>query len=571
MDSSENSSNVRLKSWLQFFFIVAVILLAASAGSVLNLRLDLTEDNRYTLSDPTEVILAGIKNDIFIQVFLDGDIPIPLKRLKRSVREMLDEFRIASGLRIDYEFINPSDGNDVKQRESQYQFLINKGLMPINIQASDAEGGSTRKIIFPGMIINCNGTEVPVNFLKNNQSLSYEQNILHSVEGLEYEMIQTIATITADTVFKVAFIEGHEELPEIETADITRNMARFFTVDRGVIGGKIGILDNYAAVIVAGPEKEISEQDKLVLDQYIMNGGKVLWLFEEVEINQDSLVYGSTMGLYRPLNLEDMLFRYGARVNPAVVQDLECLTIRLMVMAGGTRQQVVNAPWVYYPLLVPASDHPITRNLNRVKGEFTNYIDTVGLDGSIKKKVLLHTSDYSRTLSPPLMISLREAETLPDEMAFSRSNLPVAVLLEGTFPSAFVNRGVGSLTSDQNFTLKKESRETKMIVVADADLIRNEIRRSGMDETPLPLGQDKYTGELFGNRDFILNCLNWMVDDIGIMELRSREMKLRLLNNARVKNEKLQWQLINSLGPVSIVLIAGLAYGYFRRRKYTRY
>ena len=571
MESPENRAGVRLRSWMQFIFIIAALILAASAGSLLNLRLDLTEDSRYTLSVPTKKILADLDNDIFIQIFLEGDIPIPLKRLKRAVKEMVDEFRIASGRRIDYEFINPSGGDDVKQRETQYQNLINKGLLPINIQASDAEGGSTQKIIFPGLIINFNGVELPVNFLKNNWDLSSEQNFLHSVESLEYDLIQTIATITADTVYKVAFIEGHDELPEIETADITLNMARFFTVDRGIIGGKIGILDEYAAVIVAGPEKEISENDKLVLDQYIMNGGKVLWLFEEVAVNQDSLVYGSTMGLYRPLNLEDMLFRYGARVNPGVVQDLDCITIRLMVMAGGTRQQVVPAPWLYYPRLVPSPDHPITRNLNRVKGEFTNYIDTVGLDSSIRKKVLLHTSEYSRTLSPPLMISLKEAETIPDEQVFSKSNLPVAVLLEGVFPSAFTNRPVSSLTGEHNFSLKKESRKTKMIVIADADIIRNEVRRSGMEETPLPLGQDKYTGELFGNRDFLLNCMNWMVDDNGLMELRSRELKLRLLNKARVKNEKLQWQLINTLGPLSIVLFGGFAYTWFRRRKYTGY
>ena len=571
MESSENRSGVRLKSWMQFIFIIAALILAASAGSFLNLRQDLTEDNRYTLSVPTKRILADLDNDIFIQVFLDGDIPIPLKRLKRAVKEMVDEFRIASGRRIDYEFINPSEGNDVKQREKQYQYLINKGLMPINIQASDAEGGSTQKIIFPGLIINCNGIELPVNFLKNNQSLSSEQNFLHSIEGLEYDLIQTIATITADTVYKVAFIEGHDELSEIETADITLNMAKFFTVDRGVPGGKIGILDEYAAVIVAGPEKEISENDKLVLDQYIMNGGKVLWLFEEVAVNQDSLVYGSTMGLYRPLNLEDMLFRYGARVNPSVVQDLDCMTIRLMVMAGGTRQQVVDLPWLYYPRLIPSSDHPITRNLNRVRGEFTNYIDTVGLDASIRKKVLLHTSEYARTLPPPLKISLKEAESLPDEKAFNKSNLPVAVLLEGVFPSAFKNRPVSSLAGEHNFSLIEASRQTKMIVIADADIIRNEVRRSGTEETPLSLGQDKYTGELFGNRDFLLNCMNWMVDDNGLMELRGREIKLRLLNKVRVKNEKLQWQLINTLGPLCIVLFAGFAFTWFRRRKYTRY
>ena len=233
--------------------------------------------------------MSGIKNDIFVQVYLDGEMPIPLKKLKRSVREMLDEFRIASGRKIDYEFINPSEGKDAKKRQAHYQSLINKGLNPINIQAGDAEGGSTQKIIFPGMLINCNGVEVPVNFLKNNPSISYEQNILHSVEGLEYELIQNIATLSSDTIYKVAFIEGHGEIPEIETADLTLNLARFFTIDRGVIGGKPGILDKYAAVIIAGPEKEFNESDKLVLDQYIMNGGKVIWLFDEVAVNADSL------------------------------------------------------------------------------------------------------------------------------------------------------------------------------------------------------------------------------------------------------------------------------------------
>ncbi len=571
MDNREVISDIRAKSWIRFLMIIAGIVLVASAVSLFNLRLDLTEDKRFTLSDPTLDVLEGMKNDIFIQVYLDGEIPIPLKRLKRSVTEILDEFRIASGRKIDYEFINPSDAGDPKERDKQYQYLLGKGLIPIRIQASDQEGGSTQKIIFPGMLINSNGIEVPVNFLRNNQSVSYEQNILHSVEGLEYELIQTISTITSDTICKIAFIEGHDELPEIETADITLNLAKFFTVDRGVIGGKPGILDGYSAVIIAGPEKEFSEADKLVLDQYIMRGGKVLWLYEEVAVNADSLVYGSTVGLYRPLNLEDLLFRYGARVNPAVIQDLECMKIRLMVMSGGQRQQVVTAPWVYYPLLIPAFDHPVTRNLNRVKSEFANYIDTVGLNSLVKKKVLLHSSQYTRTLSPPLMISLKEAETLPDEGAFNKKNLPVAVLLEGVFPSAFVNRPVNKIANGQSFEFRKESVPTRMIVVADADIIRNEVRRTGTEEIPLTLGQDKYTEQVYGNRDFLLNCLNWLVDAKGIMELRSRELKLRLLNRTMVKNEKLRWQVINTLGPVIIVLLSGFIYSYIRRRKYTRY
>ncbi len=275
------------------------------------------------------------------------------------------------------------------QREAQYTALYNKGLNPVNIQAGDDEGGKSQKMIFPGMIVNYNGIEVPVNFLKNNPSLSYEQNILHSIEGLEYEMIQTIATVSSDTIYKVAFLEGQDEFPEIEVADITFNLAKFFTVDRGAINGQPGILDNYAAVIVAGPEKEFSESDKLVLDQYIMNGGKVLWLFEEVAVNADSLVSGETVGLYRPLNIEDQLFRYGARVNPEIVQDIDCMVIRLTVSTGSGQNQIVTAPWVYYPMLNPNQDHPITKNLNRVKGEFVNSIDTVGLDPAIRKTILL--------------------------------------------------------------------------------------------------------------------------------------------------------------------------------------
>ncbi len=348
-------------------------------------------------------MLSGIENDIFVQVYLDGEMPIPFKRLKRSVREMLDEFRIASGRRVDYDFINPSEGSNSKQREALYQSLVAKGLNPIEIQDKDAEGGSSQKIIFPGMIVNYNGIEIPVNFLKNNPTVSAEQNLLHSTEGLEYEMIQPVATLSSDTVYKVAFIEGHDEIPEIEVADLTYNLAKFFTVDRGTIAGNPGILDKYAAVVIAGPEKEFNENDKFVLDQYIMNGGKVVWLIEEVNINSDSLAYGETTALYRPLNIEDQLFRYGARINPVVIQDLDCVPVRMILSTGGTRQQPVSVPWPYFPKLTPCSSHPITRNLNKVRGEFTSYIDTVGLDRNIRKKILLSTSVNTRTISPPFM------------------------------------------------------------------------------------------------------------------------------------------------------------------------
>lgn len=566
----KNGNNLRQRSLTQFLIIAAGVVVTTYFVSFLRIRLDLTEDKRYTLSEPTRRVLGDLKNDIYIQVYLDGEMPIPLKRLRRSVREMLDEFRIASRRKVDFEFINPADTRDAAQREAHYRALYEKGLSPVNIMAGDAEGGSTRKIVFPGMIVNYNGIEVPVNFLKNNSALTYEQNILNSVESLEYEMIQTISTLSSDTIYKIAFLEGHGEMPEIEVADITLSLARFFSIDRGIPGGRPGILDNYAAVIIAGPEEEFSEADKFVIDQYIMTGGKVLWLVEEVDINTDSLAKGTTAALYRPLNIEDQLFRYGARVNPVVVQDLECMIIRLTLMTEGTRQQVVSVPWVYFPLLVPEPGHPVTRSLNRVKGEFVNTIDTVGLDSRIKKHVLLRTSGYARTLQPPFMISLREAEQLPDEREFNRSDLPIAVLLEGIFPSAFRNRITSGLHDIKDLKVKDESIPTKMIVVADADIIRNEVSRSGMSETHLPLGQDKYTGEVFGNRDFIINCMNYLVDDNNLMELRSRELKLRLLDPQRIRKERKKWQLINIAGPVLIVVLAGALNGYLRRRRFTR-
>lgn len=560
---------VKVKSWLRLPVVIASIIIVAYAFSIFRIRLDLTEDKRYTLSDPTREVLSSLKNDIYIQVYLDGDMPIPLKRLKRSVNDILDEFRIESGRKVDFSFINPSKGENDEQRNAMYQSLIKKGLSPTRLQAGDKEGGASQRIIFPGMIVNYNGVEVPINFLRNNPSLTPEQNILHSSEGLEYEIIQTISTISADTVYKVAFLEGQSEIPEIETADITYNLAKYFTIDRGAVGGMPGSLDRYSAVVVAGPSKEFSEPDKFVIDQYIMKGGKVLWLIDEVYVNPDSLALGETAALYRPLNLEDQLFRYGARVNPEIVQDVNCQFIRLKVIGSGGNQQFVPVPWVYYPFLLPSANHPVTRNINKVKGEFVNYIDTVGLDPEISKQVLLSTSEYSRTVTPPLLISLREAERLPDEKDFTRSHLPVAVLLEGFFPSAFRNRMINSFISGYTGPVLEKSVNTKMIIVSDADIIRNGVRRTGTQETPLPLGQDRYSGEIYGNTDFIVNSLNYLVDDKGLMQLRSRELKIRLLDKSRIRQERLKWQLINILGPVAIVIIAGIVYSYFRRRKYS--
>jgi gliding-associated putative ABC transporter substrate-binding component GldG len=497
-------------------------------------------------------------------------MPVAFKRLRRSVKELLDEFKIVSAGRVDYEFINPSGGKDARIRNNQYQSLTSKGLNPVDIRANDEEGGSSQKLIFPGMIINYNGIEIPVNFLRNDRSTSAEQNLLHSIEGLEYEMIQTISTLSSDTIYKVAFIEGQDEIPEIEVADITLSLSKYFTIDRGVIGGRQGILNHYAAIVVAGPEKMFDEKDKLVIDQYIMNGGKVLWLCNEVKVNEDSLKFGETVALYRPLNIEDQLFKYGVRINPSIVQDMECMLIPMKVFTGGSQQQIVPVPWLYYPLLTPSPDHPVTRNLNKVLGKFVNYIDTVGRDPGIKKRILLTTSKHARIVNPPALITLQEVDQAPDENQFNKSELPVAVMLSGKFQSSFRNRMINDLIQDKNFRIKTESNETKMIIVADGDMIRNEVSRIGTSEKPLPLGQDRYTLQTFGNKDFLINCINWLVDDNGIMALRSRELKLRLLNKSIIKQNRFTIQMLNIATPVLLVIFTGILYSIIRKKIYTR-
>lgn len=548
--------------------IVALMAVVSIALSLMNIRVDLSEDKRFTLSPATKKILSELKSNVSVSVYLEGEMPVGLKKLRRSTEQYLDEFRIRSGRKVSYDFINPSAGAGEKDRAAMQQELIDKGMFPVNVMAGDREGGKTQKWVFPSLTLKSGEVEIPVNFLKNDPSLNAEVNLLRSSEGLEYEIIKAIATATSDTVYRVAFIEGHGELDEVYVADLTLELAKYFSIDRGTIGGNPGIIDDYAAVVIAGPQEKIDEKDKYVIDQYIMNGGRVLWLAEEVSINQDSLAYGGTVGLYDPLSFSDQLFRYGVRINPFIIQDTECMLIPIKITGPGGKPQYVPAPWVYYPLLRPSQSSPVSRNLNRVMARFANTVDTVGRDTEIQKTILLTTSAHARTVSPPVFISLEETKNPPAEEMFTASELPVAVLLEGTFRSAFTNRMTDNIIGDSGYNTLTISKPTKMIVIADADIIRNEVSWSGGIAEPLPLGQDRYTQQTYGNKDFLVNCLNYLVYDDGLMELRSREIKPRLLDRYRTETRRAFWQTLNTIVPVFIIVIAGVAFTFLRRRKY---
>lgn len=565
MKRTTENNRSRIQTGIVFSGIILLLILLA----LMHFRLDLTEDHRYTLSTQTKKILSTLNKDVLVTVYLDGDMPIGFKKLRRTTEQYLDEFRVVSHRKVSYRFVNPSAGNNEPARQKVYDQLIDKGLTPVNVLAGDKEGGKTQKMVFPSMTINCNKVELPVNFLKNDPSVSADMNLIHSAEGLEYEIIQAIATATCDSVRKVAFIEGHGELDEVQVADATMELAKYFTVDRGSINGTPGILKGYSAIIIAKPEKEFTEKDKFVLDQYIMNGGKVLWLAEEVRVNSDSLVNGGTVAFYQPLNFEDQLFRYGVRINPVLLQDQNSLLVPVRMMNGGSRTQYVPAPWIYNPFLKPSPGSPVTRNLVEVKSEFVNSVDTVGRDGNIKKTILLTTGDASRVVAPPRFISLSEVTNPPSEAEFTLRHIPVAVLLEGRFQSAFKNRITSEYTGGKAIKILEESKPTKMIVVADGDVIKNDVRYSKGEAIPLTLGLDRYTQQTFGNREFIVNCINYLVDDNNLLVLRDREIKPRLLDNTRIKSGRIFWQVINTLLPLALIIFAGFIVNLLRRKRFT--
>lgn len=563
--------SARNRSLTEFAIGIVAIALLVYISSFVNFRLDLTSEKRYTLDSATKEVLSDLDDVVFIRVYLDGNLPIGFRRMRRELKELLDEFTVYGGRMIEYEFIDPLASVDKAERDAFVRDLYDRGLEPINIQERDPRGGTTQRAVFPGAIVSYKGKEQVVNLLRNNPALSGEENINISVQGFEYSLVSTILALKPDELPKLAFVHGHGQLDELETGDIAQELVKQFEVHRVILGGEVGGLNPYSVVVVAGPTERIPEEDKLVLDQYIMGGGKVLWVVDGVNVSIDSLSQGSTtLAFPNNHNLDDMLFRYGVRINPTLVQDMQSAVIPVNVALEGQDSRFVPAPWVYYPLLNAPSSHPITRNLNLILGRFVSPLDTVGMDPNIDKQILLRTSPYSRILNVPLFINLRQIERSPLESEFNMSHLPVAVLLEGVFPSVFTNRPLSSFNNKRPFSFHEQSVPTKMVVISDADIIRNEVSRRPDGAYVTPLGYDRYSRQTYGNKEFIVNAINYLNDDKGLMNLRSREFKLRLLDKSKVLEHRVRWQVINLTLPSIVLLLFVGIWLYIRRKRYTR-
>ena len=565
------SKSARYKGLVRLAIALTTIAMVVFLSNIFYLRFDLTSEKRYTLQDVTKRTLKDLNDAIYIKVYLDGDLPIGLNRMKKALTETLDEFRVIAGKNIQYEFINPSESANTKERQKVYNQLYENGLQPTNIQQNDKEGGSSQKLVFPGLIMSYGGREVPVNLLKNIPGLSADENINLSIQNFEFALVDGLMKLTTETRPKIAFIQGHGEFDEFQTGDIEKALSEYYDIDRVAIRGNIDALKPFQTVIIAGTNQPMPEADKIAIDQFVMNGGRVLWFIDPVQVSIDSLSKGaSTLAFVNQHNLDDMLFRYGARLNPMLIQDLQCAVIPVNMALAGQEPKFVPAPWVYYPLLAAPTNHPVTRNLNLIHSQFASPVDTVGGSSAIKKQYLLYTSMNGKVLQVPLFVSLSQVNQRINEREFRISNIPVAVELSGEFQSVFRNRPLSGYNNGQPFEFKDKSAFTRMIVVADADIIRNDVQRRPNGAYVIPLGYDRFTNQTFGNKELVMNMVRYLNDDEGLMNLRSRDFKLRLLDRKAIIQSRLKWQLINMLIPSAILVIGGFVWLYVRRRKYTR-
>lgn len=531
-------------------------------------RWDLTAEKRYTLSDNTKSLLQGLDKELYFEIYLSGELPHGFVKLQKASIEMLEEFRNYSSVKISYSLINPDDITNPKKRKEYLEQLVNRGLQPTSLQQKTTDGSLKQKLIVPGIIVHDQEKETSVHLLKSVAGLSADQNLNYSIENLEFELTTAIRMLQNRKPKEIAFLTGHGELNEYQVADITASLLQRYEVRRIKAEQLSKENDRYKALVIAQPREEFSREDKYHVDQYIMNGGKVLWLIDEVVASMDSLQkQESTIAFFKPLNLEDQLFTYGVRINPDLLMDVQGQLIPVQTALPGEKPKFTPVPWYYSPLLVSPDKHPITRKLNVVKAEFANSIDFVGENSKVKKEVLLTTSDFTRLEKTPKKVSLDIIQKKMTAADFPSGRKNVAVLLDGEFPSVFKNRAWSGINRN---TFKEESEPTKMIIVSDGDIIKNRVRGVGQNRQIEALGYDRYSRKTYGNRSFLLNCIDYLCDDNGWMSLRSREVKLRMLDKNKIRTERLFWQGINLILPLVILIVFGVVRFYLRRRKFAR-
>lgn len=560
-----NFKRFKFKTVWEFLVLIFLFILS---GNFLY-RIDLTADKRYSLSTVSAETASEIDNLMEIEIFLAGKLEPGLRKLQQEVFEKIAVLNAYAPSHIRVKVTNPYNISNTERREKFFDEIMQKGIRPTTFRQQTDQGVSTR-LIFPGAIITYNGKEEAVNFLKYNPDFSHEANFNHSAETIEFELVNAFQKLLRTQTATVSFLEGNGQADQYQVYDIANALSEDFMVSRISIETLANNIDKPSILIIADPGEPFSEKEKFYIDQYIMQGGKTLWLIDPVEVSLDSLSKGhTTMAFPRDLNLSDQLFRYGVRLNYNLLQDVDCAHLRVNTAPPGSPPQFTMHPWYYSPLLVPSDNHPLSRNLNRIHTEFVSSIDTVSGNPQIRKNIILSTSPYARTVQTPSTVSLRNIDNPPARELFSQSFIPVGILLEGSFISVFRNRLTETI-GIPNSSVIAESLPTKMIIVADGGLIINQVDHSANPPQIQELGYDRVSGQVFGNKEFLLNTIMYLNDDRGIMHLRNRSQQLRLLDKVRLREEKTIWQWINVFIPIALSGIWVIIYNFLRRRKFAR-
>jgi|UniRef100_UPI00404A3B90 ABC-2 type transport system permease protein len=558
--------NSRKKDLIRLAIILAGILLFNFVASKFFTRFDFTAEKRYTLSPITKNILAGLQDQVQITVYLEGDFPAGFKRLRNATNDLLRDFDSYAGGQLQFDFVNPIRG-DQKSQEESYQRLIELDIEPTNLSVK-TEDGMSQKIIFPAALITYKGIQIPVKLLQTRAGISPEEVLNNSIQNLEYAFASAIKKVTKGGSVRIGFTEGHGELNDLQLSDAMKSLGDSYEVGRVNLATiPFEGLDRLKVLIIAKPEKPFSEEDKYKIDYFVMNGGSLIWSLDQVNAELDSL-RGAEQQLAFPkkLDLDDILFKYGVRLNYDLIADMNAAQIPLHVGDVGGQSQIQLLPWLFYPVFIPVSAHPVVKNLDGIKSEFPGTIDLIAVK-NVRSEVILSSSLYSRKLEVPTMLSLRMVEQEPDPSLFQSTPMPAGVLLEGNFTSNFRNRPVPQEITEK-LNIPEISKPAKMIVFSDGDIFKNQINTS--DGSPYPLGFDRYTQQQYANKSLLLNAADYLSDDSGIIGLRNKEIKLRLLDRAKIRQEKTFWQLINIGLPIILLIVCGIFQHYYRIRKYTR-
>jgi len=551
-----------------FALVMAVVLLNVISSYVYK-RFDLTQDKRYTLSEAAKETIANADSPIVIDIFLKGNFPPEFKRLQQESEQLLEEFK-AYNPNINYQFINPLEADE--DREEIQEQMRNFGLTAAQVEVQE-NGKISTELVYPWALAYYNDKTVKIPLLKNQLGSTTEERVNNSVQNLEYAFADGFSKLTQPKRRKVAVLKGNGQLDDRYVADFFSTLRDYYfiapyTLDSAAVSPQrtLDQLKEFDLIVSAAPTVPFSETEKYILDQYTMNGGATLWLVDATE-NRIDTVSGNTFAFGKDLNLNDFFFKYGVRINPNLVKDIYAAPI--VLASGQERESQYNRyPWFFNPLSSSANNHPVVTNIEAVKFEYASAIDT--LPNGIDKTVLLSSSPISQLIGLPAEINIDKEipENLkvinegPDPNKFKAGEVPLAVLLEGKFTSVYNNR-VKPVKLSEDITT---SPSTRMVVISDGDVIRNQLDRG----RPLELGFDKWTQSFYGNKEFLLNTVNYLLDDSGLINIRTKEIAVAFLDPQKTSEERNKWQILNLLLPLGLLAVFGISFQYFRKRKYQR-